>query len=222
MRQILNRLRYANVMSTLALVIALGGTSYAAVKLPKNSVGTIQVKTHAITPGDLAASAVTTSKVRNGSLRREDFKAGELPSASDARGDAGVAGAAGPAGPAGPTGPTGPAGTAAIGTTPVAFADFAETGKQRVNTQASGLTFPAHEPTHTPGSGVYCFAREKLPFAPKIAMVTADNVGNVNDTVVSAFAFSNPEASPGCDVRVRTANGKGALVDRAFSILLLG
>lgn len=62
---------YANVTATLALVVALGGTSYAAIKLPANSVGTAQVKPDAITSG----------KVRNGSLLRRDFKPGELPGA---------------------------------------------------------------------------------------------------------------------------------------------
>ena len=38
LRGIRNRLTYANVMATVALFIALGGVSYAAVKLPKNSV----------------------------------------------------------------------------------------------------------------------------------------------------------------------------------------
>jgi hypothetical protein len=38
------RLTYANVMATLALFIALGGTSYAALTLPKNSVGSKQIR----------------------------------------------------------------------------------------------------------------------------------------------------------------------------------
>ena len=45
---------YANVMSTIAVFIALGGTSYAAMKLPRNSVGYAQFR----------ADAVTSSKVR--------------------------------------------------------------------------------------------------------------------------------------------------------------
>jgi hypothetical protein len=39
----------AMVVACLALVIALGGTSYAAVILPKNSVGTAQLKRGAVT-----------------------------------------------------------------------------------------------------------------------------------------------------------------------------
>ena len=40
----------SNVVAYVALFIALGGTSYAALKLPANSVGTRQIKNHSITP----------------------------------------------------------------------------------------------------------------------------------------------------------------------------
>ncbi len=43
------RLTYANVVSTLALFIALGGVSYGAIKLPANSVGTSQLRDGAVT-----------------------------------------------------------------------------------------------------------------------------------------------------------------------------
>src|SRR4029079_14709981 len=42
----------------LALFVALGGTSYAAVKLPRNSVGTAQIKSHAVTTAKLSTSTV--------------------------------------------------------------------------------------------------------------------------------------------------------------------
>ena len=57
-------LSYANVVGTLALFIALGGVSYAAVKLPARSVGTKQLKT----------GAVTSAKVRNGTLRQQRLR----------------------------------------------------------------------------------------------------------------------------------------------------
>ncbi len=44
LRSIASRLTYANVMATAALFIALGGGAYAAFKVPKNSVGTKQLK----------------------------------------------------------------------------------------------------------------------------------------------------------------------------------
>jgi hypothetical protein len=92
-------------VAALALLVALGGTSVAAVAVavPRNSVGTLQLKNN----------SVVSSKVRNGSLLRADFRAGQIP-----RGRAGARGPQGPAGPTGAvgaTGPTGPAGVAAPG-----------------------------------------------------------------------------------------------------------
>jgi hypothetical protein len=40
----------SNVVAYVALFVALGGTSYAALTLPANSVGTRQIKNHSITP----------------------------------------------------------------------------------------------------------------------------------------------------------------------------
>src|SRR6478609_4651775 len=73
-------------LALIALFIALGGTGYAAIKLPKNSVGGAQIK----------AGAVGSSEVKDRSLLAKDFRAGQLP-----KGDAG------PQGPAGPPGPKG-------------------------------------------------------------------------------------------------------------------
>jgi hypothetical protein len=47
----LNKLRPspAMVVACIALAISLGGTSYAAMTLPRNSVGTSQLKRNAVT-----------------------------------------------------------------------------------------------------------------------------------------------------------------------------
>ena len=90
--------RVANVVAFLALFVALGGISWAAIKLPKNSVGAAQIK----------KNAVTSAKVKNRTLLAKDFKAGQLP--------AGAAGRNGPAGTPGHPGPQGlgvPAGAVA-------------------------------------------------------------------------------------------------------------
>ena len=78
------KLTYANVIATLALFLALGGgAAYAASQVAKNSVGTRQLR----------KNAVTAEKVKDGSLLRRDFKAGELPAGE--RGPQGVPGAPG-------------------------------------------------------------------------------------------------------------------------------
>jgi len=69
MGRIRRHLTFANVVSCLALFAALGGVSYAALKLPKNSVGSKQIK----------ANAVRSSKVKDHSLKAVDFAAGQIP-----------------------------------------------------------------------------------------------------------------------------------------------
>jgi hypothetical protein len=60
MNRIRKRLTFANVVSCLALFVALGGASYAATQLPKNSVGTKQIKSRAVTPAKLSRAAKKT------------------------------------------------------------------------------------------------------------------------------------------------------------------
>lgn len=84
------------VVASIALLVALGGTSVAAVNavLPKNSVGTLQLK----------SNAVTSIKVANHSLKGLDFAIGQVP--------AGPAGSPGPKGPKGDKGDRGDRGLA--------------------------------------------------------------------------------------------------------------
>ena len=62
------RLSFANVMSVIAVLIALGGASYAAFKLPKNSVGTKQLKKNAVTTAKIKNGAVTGAKIENNAI----------------------------------------------------------------------------------------------------------------------------------------------------------
>ena len=54
MKSLRGKLTYANIMATIAVFIALGGASYAATHLPKNSVGTRQLKKGAVTTAKIA------------------------------------------------------------------------------------------------------------------------------------------------------------------------
>ncbi len=60
MNRIVRHLR-SNAVAYLALFIALGGTSYAAFSLPANSVGTRQIRNHAITPVKLDPKTIGAS-----------------------------------------------------------------------------------------------------------------------------------------------------------------
>ena len=86
----------AMIVACVALIVALGGVSYAAGMLPKNSVGSAQLQKKSVSGAKLKKNAVTAAKVKNGSLLSADFKAGQLP--------------AGQQGPKGDTGPRGIAG----------------------------------------------------------------------------------------------------------------
>ncbi len=48
------------VISVIALVVALGGVSYAAINIPKNSVGSKQLKKNSVTTKKLKKKAVTS------------------------------------------------------------------------------------------------------------------------------------------------------------------
>ena len=52
------RPRYAEVTTVLAVVVALGGTSYAVTAVPRDSVGTAQLKAHAVTKSKLATGSL--------------------------------------------------------------------------------------------------------------------------------------------------------------------
>jgi hypothetical protein len=79
LKHVRSHLTYANVMATLCLFLLLGGGAWAAFKLPKNSVGTKQLKAKAVTPAKVSPKTIARFR-----------------------------GARGPAGQTGQTGQTGP------------------------------------------------------------------------------------------------------------------
>lgn len=100
----------ANAVAYLALFLALSGTSYAAARLGKGAVKS----------RNIAANAVTSPKVKDGSLKAADFAKGQLPAGpagpQGPKGDTGPQGAAGVQGETGPKGDPGPAGRSALST----------------------------------------------------------------------------------------------------------
>ncbi|MDP1848672.1 MAG: collagen-like protein [Solirubrobacteraceae bacterium] len=95
-----HRLSYANVVASLALFVALGGTGYAAVTITGKNV-----KDGTLTGKDIKNSSVASADIKNGSLLTQDFKAGQLPAgAPGAPGQPGQRGAPGDKGDPGEPG----------------------------------------------------------------------------------------------------------------------
>jgi hypothetical protein len=143
------RLTFANVTSVLALFVALGGTAYAAATIGPNNiqndaVRSRHIKDGAVTNAKLAANAVGTGKVIDGSLLKRDFKAGQLPSGP--KGNPCLSSDPNCKGPKGDTGAQGPGATqfqvhvntnntnlgqgpTVNGITPYVFCHFPDAGK---------------------------------------------------------------------------------------------
>jgi hypothetical protein len=75
------KLTYANAVATLALFVALGGASYAAFKVPKNSVGLKQLRKNAVATAKIRNEAVTNEKIKNEAITAEKVRAGSLTGA---------------------------------------------------------------------------------------------------------------------------------------------
>jgi hypothetical protein len=67
-KQIRQRLTYANVVSTLALILVVGGATALAARVPKHSVGPHQLKSNAVTTTKIKANAITTRKIKKNAV----------------------------------------------------------------------------------------------------------------------------------------------------------
>ena len=143
----------ALVVAFVALFVALGGTGYAALQLPKNSVGSKQIRKGAVKTSEIANNAVTGRKVRPRSLTAADFRVGSLP-----RGERG---------PAGPAGPTGPAGSAR------AYGYVETDGAVDPARSKGGATV-----SHVAASGVYCITIPGISSASNVMSVNLDFAGS--------------------------------------------
>lgn len=78
MTNLKRHLSVANVLSCMALFIALGGTAYAAVKLKPNQVKAVNIAKQAVTNAKLKTQAVTSGKIKNGGVVNADLGAGAV------------------------------------------------------------------------------------------------------------------------------------------------
>lgn len=74
MQQIRQRLTYANVVSTLALILVVGGATAIAARVPKHSVGPHQLKSNAVTTTKIKANAITTRKIKKNAITAVKIK----------------------------------------------------------------------------------------------------------------------------------------------------
>lgn len=171
------KLTYANVMATIAVFIALGGAGYAAVKLPKNSVGTKQIKNNAVTAAKIKPGAVTGSKIDLSTL-------GTVPSAT-------IAGTAKSADVAGSAGHATSADTAGS-------ADSAKTAAHAET--ANTATSAEHAETATDATTLGGSPPQSFMSADRFAFGTADTEPATPQTVLTLggveVTTNRPESTP--------------------------
>ena len=93
MKQIRKRITYANVMSSIAVFLVLGGASaYAAKKIGSNeikgnSITTGKIKKNAVTSSKIKSNSITTAKIKNDAVTGAKVNVstlGTVPSATNA------------------------------------------------------------------------------------------------------------------------------------------
>jgi hypothetical protein len=208
------------VVAFIALLVALGGTGYAAQQLKSNSVGSKQLKNNAVTTKKIKNGAVNSNKVRNGSLDTNDFKSGQLPAGP--QGPRGAEGPRGVEGARGAQGPQGPAGTA------LAYAEVnpGPVGGEPSFVQARTSGFST---LTRPAGGRYCLELDAalvdqafsngVPTRP-----TAATLEYLNSTTRGAQAtvevFGAPDECPPNTFQVGTFNGDQFTNDVSFTLIV--
>ncbi len=140
------RLSYANVIATIALFFALGGTAAGAkvwltgadikdrsltgADVADRSLGAKKLKLRSLTAKQLSAGSVTSGAIRNGSVTLADASPALRAALQGAQGPAGPQGAAGSAGATGPQGPAGPSGPAGAPGNGIQLAGYVDVGPQ--------------------------------------------------------------------------------------------
>jgi hypothetical protein len=87
LRSRLRRPRFADVTSVLALFVALGGTSYAAMSLPGDSVGKRQIRSSAVGKSEVSHRGIGKSEIRGSAVGKSELAANGV-GAAEVRRDA--------------------------------------------------------------------------------------------------------------------------------------
>jgi hypothetical protein len=192
MSRIRAHLSYANVMATVAVFIALGGTSYAVTQLPRNSVGAKQIRSDAVGKSELGRSAVRSKAIRDRSVALRDIS----PAARSS-----LRGQQGPVGPVGPAGPVGaPAATYGV---------VAKSNGEYDRSRAAA----SDRAGHSGGTGVY-LVRFNPDVGNCLAAATVAGVDAQPDNGQVVVTVS------GDLVTVRTRNADGNPTDLPFHLIV--
>jgi len=210
MKQLKRHLSYANVMSTIAVFLLLGGATAVAAKKQTQKIGTTQLK----------ASAVTTNKIKNGAI--SDAKLGAAAVSTGKLADGSVTGSKIADGAVGGSKIAGDAVTgdkvneatlsevpSANSANPVAFARVGANGIVDA-ANSKGITSP--NVTHTGGSGVYCISVPS--FTPRGGQVTTQAGGAASSAQIGVGGT----AGCGGAVQVSTFNAAGVASEQAFYV----
>jgi hypothetical protein len=189
MSRLFSKLTYANVMATIAVFVALGGVGYAATSLPRNSVGTKQIRKAAVTPAKLNKAAKRTLQGPAGpeGPRGATGAQGQRgpQGAAGARGEQGPQGAKGDRGEKGDKGDTGERGPSGDPGSARAWASFDAEGKPIATRGFASATWQA-------GDEDYCVQLEAAIDATESAPLVTPH-GAVNQL---RFAV----VEPGCGI----------------------
>ena len=199
-----NRSNASLIVSVVALVCALGGTSYAVSQLPKNSVGAKQIKKDAVRGSELKSNSVGSSEIKTGAIA-----SGEIANATISEDDLAPSvkdGLGGPKGDKGDKGDPGLPGTA------VGFAKVTAAGAfVEANTSLTGAS------VSRPSDGIYCF---ELPFEAKNINVTDEFINGADDHIAHGSVTGNVGFCPGDEeawVRIYDPSA-AALANSAFYV----
>jgi hypothetical protein len=218
MHRIRSHLSFANVISMIALFVALGGASYAAVTLPKNSVGPKQIKKRAVRGKHINKNAISSSKIQNNAINGAKVSDGALTGADLADGSIGTIDLADGSVTSAKVadGAVALADLAPEATGPRAFARVRADGVLETEGDAQTPPLPSQNrgvdqadiqknagapATESTGPGVYCFGG--LDFTPRSAVVTLDNsdslpavpavTGGSTNLTTSVALFKGPD-----------------------------
>jgi hypothetical protein len=214
MKRVRAHLSYANLMSTLAVFLLLGGATAIAAKKQTQKIGTTQIKASAITTAKIKNTAVDGSKLKDGSVTATKIVDGAVTNPKLAEG-------AVTTGKIAVDAVTGdqvresslsevPSANSA---NPTAFAHVNSNGVVDA-ANSKGITSP--NVVKAPGTGVYCVTVPS--FVPRGAQVSAQANGA---TATSANLALGGTASCGApSVQVLTFGTAGAATDLGFYIEL--